>query len=178
MVNFDDKTGSALHDKRGLEPLDLDTPRCYKIPMKFLLKTSLFSLFNVFLWVSAFAASGPIIVNVDVPSGQWKAARLKNLPKDAMVAVKVESNGEVMVALVHAKAFQNSPDSSRPLFAGRVERRLSFSVAIAEKGQALKMNDESFHGASERRKTRKHEKARGYFLHFCLEDFELSWHWV
>jgi len=102
--------------------------------MKFLLKTSLFSLFNVFLWVSAFAASGPIIVNVDVPSGQWKAARLKNLPKDAMVAVKVESNGEVMVALVHAKAFQNSPDSSRPLFAGRVERRLSFSVAIAEKG--------------------------------------------
>lgn len=53
------------------------------------------------LWpVNVFAASGPITVNVDVPPGEWKAARLKNLPKDAMVAVRVESNGEVLVALM------------------------------------------------------------------------------
>jgi len=109
-------------------------PRCYKVPMKFPLKTGVFSILGVLLWATAFAASGPILLNVDVPSGQWKAARLKNLPKDAMVAVQVESNGEISVALIHSKAFQNSPDNLRPLFAGRVERRLSFSVAVAEKG--------------------------------------------
>jgi hypothetical protein len=51
-----------------------------------------------------------------------------------MVAIQLESNGEILVALVHAKAFQDSPDNLRPLFSGRVERKLSFSVAIAEKG--------------------------------------------
>jgi len=120
--------------KRGLELLDRDSLRCYKVPMKFLFKTGCFSLFTAFLWASAFAASGPITVNVDVPSGQWKAARLKNLPKDATVAVQVESTGEILVALIHAKAFKNSPDNLRPLFTGRLERKLSFSVAIAEKG--------------------------------------------
>lgn len=102
--------------------------------MKFPFKTGFFSFLSILLWATAFAASGPIIVNVDVPSGQWKAARLKNLPKDAMVAVQVESNGEILVALIHAKSFRDSPDGLRPLFAGRVERRLSFSVAVAEKG--------------------------------------------
>jgi len=114
--------------------LDRMTSRCYKILMRFLLGTGFFSFLSVLLWATAFAASGPIIVNVDVPSGQWKAARLKNLPKDAVVAVKVESNGEILVALVHAKTFRESPDGLRPLFAGRVERGLSFSVAVAEKG--------------------------------------------
>ena len=102
--------------------------------MKFLFRTGLFSFFSLFLWVGAFAASGPFTMNVDVPPGQWKAARLRNLPKDATVAVQVESNGEILVALIHAKAFQNSPDNLRPIFTGRVERKLSFSVAIAEKG--------------------------------------------
>ena len=102
--------------------------------MKSLCKTGLLVLFNLFFGVSAFAASGPITINVDVPSGEWKVARLKNLPKDAMVAVQVESDGEILVALVHAMAFQNSPDNLRPLFTGRVERTLSFSVAIVEKG--------------------------------------------
>jgi hypothetical protein len=109
--------------------------------MKSLFRTVLFSLFSLLLWVSAFAASGPITVNVDVPSGQWKAARLKNLPKDAMVAVQVESSGEILVALIHAKAFQNSPDNLRPLFTGRVERKLSFSVAVAEKGDHFLLFD-------------------------------------
>jgi hypothetical protein len=102
--------------------------------MKLLPKTVLLGLLSTFLWGNAFAASGPITVNVDVPAGQWKAARLKNLPKDAMVAVRVDCNGEILVALVHSNTFRNSPESIRPLFTGRVEGRLSFSVAIAEKG--------------------------------------------
>jgi hypothetical protein len=136
-VNIEKKMENAFHSKGVLELLDRDSPRCYNAPMKSLFKTGLFSLFSLFLWASAFAASGPITVNLDVPAGEWKTARLKNLPKDAMLAVKVESNGEILVALVHAKAFQNSPDNLRPLFTGRVERKLPFSVAIAEKGDPL-----------------------------------------
>jgi len=102
--------------------------------MKFLFRTGLLNIVAVLICANALAASGPFIVNVDVPPGQWKAARLRNLPKDATVAVQVESNGEILVALIHAKAFQNSPDNLRPIFTGRVERKLSFSVAIAEKG--------------------------------------------
>jgi len=117
-----------------LELLDPKDTWCYNHLMKFLVKTSLLSLFTLLIWTEAFGASGPFTVNIDVPSGQWKAARLKNLPKDAMIAVQVESNGEILVALIHSKAFQNSPDNLRPLFTGRVERKLSFSVAIAEKG--------------------------------------------
>ncbi|NTV59071.1 MAG: hypothetical protein HGA74_17570 [Deltaproteobacteria bacterium] len=76
-MNIEKKMGNAFHGKGVLELLDRDTPRCYKVHMKSLFRTVLFSLFSLFLWVSAFAASGPITVNVDVPSGQWKAARLK-----------------------------------------------------------------------------------------------------
>ena len=49
-----------------------------------LLKVILIPCLLSCLWLAdAFAESGPITLNVDVPSGQWKAARLKNLPKDA-----------------------------------------------------------------------------------------------
>jgi len=46
-----------------------------------------------FLGSHAFAASGFVSVKMDVPAGQWKAARLANLPKNAVVAVQVESKG-------------------------------------------------------------------------------------
>jgi len=148
--------------------------------MKFLFKTGLFNLFSLFLWASVFAASGPITVNVDVPSGQWKAARLKNLPKDAMVAVQVESSGEILVALVHAKAFQNSPDNLRPLFTGRVERKLSFSVAISEKGDHYLLFDNR-RGAESRAVTvtlqaARSEKDRTQAAGAILREFEKQLH--
>ena len=101
--------------------------------MRFLLKTGCLPFLSVFLWATAFAASGPVLVNMDVPSGQYKAARLKNLPRDAVVAVKVESNGDILVALLDSTS-KGTPDTSRPLFAGRVEKRLSFSVTVSEPG--------------------------------------------
>ena len=101
--------------------------------MKFFFKPVLSMLLSVLIWASAFAASGPITVNVDVPPGQWKAARLKNLPKNAMVAVRVESSGDILVGFLDSTS-KGKPDTSRPLFTGKVEKRLSFSVAVAEKG--------------------------------------------
>ncbi|MBP1738525.1 MAG: putative metallopeptidase [Deltaproteobacteria bacterium] len=172
--------GSAFHDKRGLKPLDQDVPRCYKVSMKFLFKTGCFSLLSIFVWVSAFAASGPITVNVDVPPGQWKAARLKNLPKDAMVAVQVESTGEILVALIHAKAFQNSPDNLRPLFTGRVERKLSFSIAVVEQGDHYLIFDNR-RGAESRAVTvtlqaAQAEKDRTQAAGAILREFEKQLH--
>ena len=101
--------------------------------MKSLVKTSLLSLFTLLIWTEAFGASGPFTVNIDVPSGQWKAARLKNLPKGATLAVRVESSGDVIVAILDSTS-KGEPDTSRPLFTGKVEKRLSFSVTVSEAG--------------------------------------------
>jgi len=98
------------------------------------LKTLLFTLVFCSLGLNAFAVSGPVTLNVDVPSGQWKGIRLRSLPKDAVVAVQVESNGDILVGLVDAKSYQAPADKRRPLFMGRVEKRLSFSVTTQKSG--------------------------------------------
>ncbi|UCG12899.1 MAG: hypothetical protein JSU72_20935, partial [Deltaproteobacteria bacterium] len=102
--------------------------------MPTLLRTFLFTLLFCSLGLNAFAVSGPVTLNVDVPSGQWKGIRLRNLPKDAVVAVQVESNGDILVGLVDAKSYRASSDKRRPLFMGRVEKRLSFSVTTQKSG--------------------------------------------
>lgn len=86
------------------------------------------------LWLSSVAAEGLAKFSVDVPPGKWKAIRLRNLPKDAALAVQVVSNGEVVVALVDSKDYQRFSETSRPLFVGQVEKRLAFSVAIPATG--------------------------------------------
>ncbi len=101
--------------------------------MKSLLRVLIPFLFLLLPTLDGFAASGPIMLNMDIPAGAWKAARLKNLPKNAVVAVQVESNGEILVALLDSTS-KGKPDVSRPLFTGRVERRLSFSVTVSEAG--------------------------------------------
>ncbi len=80
---------------------------------------------------------GPVrnsTLNLDIPPGKWKSVRLKNLPKETNIAVQVVSNGEIIVALVDSKNYQRFSETSRPLFAGRVEKQLSFSLSIPEKG--------------------------------------------
>ena len=96
--------------------------------------TILFTILFGMLWISSAAAEGLAAVNLDVPPGKWKGVKLNNLPKDAAVAVQVVSNGEIVVALVNSKDYQRFSKTSRPLFVGRVEKRLSFSVSIPVKG--------------------------------------------
>lgn len=93
------------------------------------------------LWVSAQAASGPVRVNIDVPPEEWKGVRLRNLPKDAVVAVEVQASGEILVALVDTINYLRYPDAARSLFLGRVEKRLSFSVSIRAAGDYYLMFD-------------------------------------
>lgn len=82
------------------------------------------------LWFSSASADGLVSLNVDIPPGKLKGIRLKNIPKDAVVAVEVVSSGELVVALMDSKTYRNFSDTSRPLFLGQVEKRLSFSVTI------------------------------------------------
>jgi hypothetical protein len=101
--------------------------------MKSLLRILIPFFFLLLHTLDSLAASGPVMLNMDVPAGAWKAARLKNLPKNAVVAVQVESNGEILVALLDSTS-KGKPDVSRPLFTGRVEKRLSFSVTVSQAG--------------------------------------------
>jgi hypothetical protein len=98
-----------------------------------------FRIFTPFLLLilsfpNAHAASGPVMFNVDVPAGQWKGVRIKNLPGDAVVAVQIESDGNIVVGFVDAKGYKKPPESQRPLFIGQVEKQLSFSVSVVEPG--------------------------------------------
>jgi hypothetical protein len=74
------------------------------------IRTILLTFFFSTIGLSAHAASGPVTLNTDVSPGTWKGIRLKNLPKAALVAVDVESNGEILVALVDARDYQQFPN--------------------------------------------------------------------
>ena len=112
--------------------------RCW---VKNILATVVVTLCLSMLWVSAQAASGPVTLNVDVAPGKWKGVRLRNLPKDAVVAVKVQSSGEILVALVDSGDYLRYSHSDRSLFIGRIEKRLSFSVSIRAAGDHYLMFD-------------------------------------
>lgn len=77
---------------------------------------------------------GPIVFTVKVDPGRWKALRIRNLPKDAVVGVGVQTDGEVGVAFVDAKQYSDYPAVQAPLFQGRVQRRFTFSITIPEPG--------------------------------------------
>ena len=70
------------------------------------------------------------MLSLDVPPRKWKAVRLKNLPKDAVVAVAVESNGEISVVPLDSPGYRRFPTLERPLFLGQVEKALSSSVSV------------------------------------------------
>ena len=102
--------------------------------MRSLLRIALFALSISLISLPAWAVKGPVRMSLDVPPGQWKTARLKSLPKDAVVAVKVECDGEILVGIVGTKDYLTYPNAPRPLFLGRVLKQLSFSVSIPEAG--------------------------------------------
>ena len=120
-------------------------------------------LLSICFWIFAFstvAAKGPVTLNADILPGKWKAIRLKNLPKDAVVAVAVESSGDIAVALLDKSNYKRFPSPPRPLFYGKVENRLSFSVSIPAKGDYFVVFDNRS-GAHERSVTVTIRAARG-----------------
>jgi hypothetical protein len=87
--------------------------------------------------LALFAADAPaakVSLGAEVAAQTWKALRLRNLPKGASLAVRVESSGPIVVALVHEDEVKRFPNPVRPAFAGSLERRLAFRVTVPVAG--------------------------------------------
>ena len=69
-------------------------------------------------------------LNAEIPAGKSRALRLRQLPKDASLGLRIESSGPIRVILVHQDGLRRAPDRPRPVFAGAAERRLTFRVVI------------------------------------------------
>ena len=78
------------------------------------------------------AASNPMSFAVDVPAGQWKSVRLKDLPKDIVIALAMTSNGAISVGFLTALDHLQFPRMTQPLFWGQAESKLGFSVTIQQ----------------------------------------------
>ncbi len=101
---------------------------------------------NWFVWVllallfsfftpAAAQVKGRVTLSVNVSAGKWKSVRLRNLPKDAVVALRVQASGEIMVAFLDADDYKRFPATMRPLFTGRVERQISLSLRMPAAGE-------------------------------------------
>ncbi|MCP9460455.1 MAG: DUF4344 domain-containing metallopeptidase [Nitrospira sp.] len=77
----------------------------------------------------------------EVPPGKWKAVRVRNLPVAAKIAVEAHSTGSVGIAFLDSTDYKNFPAAVAPLFQGRFEDRLSFSVTITTPGDYYALLD-------------------------------------
>jgi hypothetical protein len=78
----------------------------------------------------AFAADAA--VSLEVPAGQSKSVRLRNLPSGTVLQVAIKSSGRLLVALVSAKQLKSPEGKPQPVFRGALERSLSFKVTVPE----------------------------------------------
>lgn len=102
--------------------------------MSHLTQKALLTLLLVLFCSSVEAIKGPVAVNVDVAPGKWKAVRLKSLPKDAIIALEVKCDDEITVTVIGSGDYLKFPNTHRPIFVGRVQKKLSFSLTIPESG--------------------------------------------
>src|SRR5574342_234519 len=98
----------------------------------------------------AAQVKGPVTFAMDVLPGKWKAVRLRNLPKDAVIACRVQTSGEVMMSFLDADDYKQFPVMARPLFSGRVEKQLAFSLRIPAAGHYYVMLDNRSGGETRR----------------------------
>lgn len=82
----------------------------------------------------AAALAAEAELSAEVPAEKWRALRLKNLPQGARLTVRIETTGPIRVTLVREGEVQRFPGGLKPTFSGRVDRRLSFRVAIPVAG--------------------------------------------
>lgn len=94
-----------------------------------------FALFLLLASALAVPAAGAeVTLSINVPAARMKSLRLRNLAEGTVVGVAVQADGEISVAFVGGKELKESPRGVPPLFTGRLERRLTFSVTIPSTG--------------------------------------------
>ena len=101
---------------------------------------------------TTFALAGRALLNVTVPAGKWKAVRLKNLPLDASISLRIESDGVIDVIFIHQDELAKFPAAVNPAFQGTVERSMSFKVVIPKAG--------NYHVIVDNRKDTRERKVR------------------
>ena len=84
------------------------------------------------LFLAGPAAAAEAGLAVQVPAGESKSIRLRNLPLGAVLIVRVIASGKLPVALVSATELRSS--TPRALFRAVIDRKLSFKVTIPESG--------------------------------------------
>jgi hypothetical protein len=73
-------------------------------------------------------------VNVDVPAGQHRNIRLKNLPKGVQIAMAAQADGPARLWLLDEADFRRWPSPERPAAVVHVERVASASVGVPVAG--------------------------------------------
>ncbi len=73
-------------------------------------------------------------VAVDVSVGQYKAVRLKNLPRNSVVKVDIKCDGVVTVLFATEEQYKEYPNIPRPLFQSKVSDTFNFMVTVPETG--------------------------------------------
>jgi hypothetical protein len=80
------------------------------------------------------AAAAEAGVSVEIPPGELKTIRLRNIPLGTTVAVRIVSSGRLLVALVGGRQLKPAAGAkAKTVFRGMVEGTLSFKVTIPEK---------------------------------------------
>lgn len=117
--------------------------------------------------LSAAMAGGPAVaqqnqaaLTATVPAGTHKALRLRNLPKDAQIAVAVRATGRVLVTFLTEADFKRYPNPEDPVFSAPVERQLSFALVMPETGNYYVVFDNT-RGTEERKVQMVIRAARG-----------------
>jgi len=91
------------------------------------------------------AQAAQALLSAEVPAAKWKAVRLKNLPKDAAISIRVETSGPIDVIFVHRDELKRFPAAVNPEFQGSADRKLSFSVAVPKSGDYFVILDNRQH---------------------------------
>jgi hypothetical protein len=82
----------------------------------------------------ANAKVSSVKLSVEVPAGQWKAARINNLPKDAVIKADIGSDRDITALLLDQGSFEKYPNIQQPLYQSKVHEKLSFTVTIPAGG--------------------------------------------
>jgi hypothetical protein len=92
---------------------------------------------------AAQAATRQASLSTEVPAGQFRGLRLRNVPKSARIAIAARATGRIALSLLNAEDAAKYPAPGEPLFTAPVESALSFSVVIPAAGDYVLMLDNS-----------------------------------
>ncbi len=91
----------------------------------------------------AFAQAAPrqASLSTEVPAGQFRGLRIRNVPRSASIAIAAKATSRISLSLLNAEDAAKYPAPGEPLFSAPVESALSFSVVIPAAGDYVLMLD-------------------------------------